>query len=207
VTRDDRDKSQAPSRVITIRPTKAGVWGIHGHVLWIETHRGSSDGSTDVPIEAALGLAILVAADIVLLWLSGRYAVVPRDLIRVIGGAFAVFVAIWVVFFVVAAAIVSLVIEVLTSLDSKRAPHLKPSAQLSAALISVGLGAVIGTSAVIGGPADLVAVVVLLIAAFRVGRGGRPGGRFTGLRRLGATALVISAVTAGFVGLWLLNHA
>jgi hypothetical protein len=196
-----------PTRVVTIRPSKSSVLGIHSHILRVETGEKKAGGFTQLPIEGGILLALILIADIVLLALSSHFSTAPRELIRWLGGAVLAAGVVCIGLYLVVVGGVGLLTEVIDGIASGRRHRISRSTRLSVGIIGVGLGALAGTSVVIYGPVDFVAVAVLLWMAARVGLGNRKSPRPRQLRHLAATGLVIAAATAAAVGYLLLNHA
>jgi hypothetical protein len=201
------EQADHPPRIVTIRPSKSRVFGFRGHVLWVETSDESSRSHLDLPIEGGIFFALILIGDIVLLSLSGHFSTAPRELIRWLGGAVLAASIVLGGLYLVFVGGARLFIDALNSIGTQGQRRIRPSARLSVGLIGVGIGAVAGTSAVIYGPVDFVAVVILLWMAARVGLGNRTSGRPRALRHLVAAGLIIAAATAAAVGYLLLNHA
>jgi hypothetical protein len=196
-----------PTRVVTMRPSKSRRFGRRGHVLWIDTSDQNSTSHMDLPIEGSIVFGLILVADIVLLALSSHFGTAPRDLIRWLGGAVLAASIVLGGLYLVFVGGARLFIDALNSIGTAGQRPIRPTARFSVALIGVGIGAIAGTSVVIYGPVDFVAVVVLLWMSARVGLGSRTSGRPRALRHLVAAGLLIAAATAAAVGYLLLNHA
>lgn len=192
------------TRIITIRPSKSSVLGLRGHVLWIDSKSADSSSSINLPIEGGILFVLVVIADIVLLVVSGRFAVVPREPVRWLGGAFLAFVALSALIAIALFGAVGLLGAVFSSFDSK-ARRVPGSGLVAIAVVAAGLGALLGTSVVIDGPVDFAADAALLLGAGWVLRGS--GRRSTAGRRVLAGGLAIAGATGAVVGVLLLRYA
>jgi hypothetical protein len=206
VRRCEHGRVKTPSRVVTIRPTKSAVLGIRGHVLWIETESPDGSSSMDIPVEGSVIFVLVVIADIVLLAICSRFATVPRELVRWIGGAFLALVALWALMFAVIGGLISLIRPGMASLDG-RASRIPIKAFVAVAVVAVALGALLGTSAVIGVPAEFAPDALLLVASGWVWRGrGRPA-RWPAGRHLFSAGLALAGCSGVVIGVLLLQHA
>jgi hypothetical protein len=201
------EKPDGRTREVTVRPSTSSRFGTHRHVLWVETNDENSRTHLDLPIEGSIVFGLVVIADIVLLAISSHFGTVPRELIRWLGGAILAAAVVLGGLYVLLVGGIKLLVDALNSIGTTRRPWISLSTRLSVGLMGVGLGAIAGTSVVIYGPVDFVAVAVLLWMAARVGLGNRTSGRPRALRHLVAAGLVIAAATAAAVGYLLLNHA
>jgi hypothetical protein len=194
------------TRIITIRPSKSSVLGMRGHVLWVDSKSANSSSSFDLPIEGGVLFLLVVMADIALLAVSGRFTVVPRDLVRWVGGVFLTLVALWTLVAIAFFGAVGVIGAVFSSLDSK--PRRIPiTGLISVVVVAAGFGVLLGASAVIGGPVDLAPDAALLVGAAWVWRGSGKPHRWLAGRDLLAEGLAIAGATGAVVGVLLLQHA
>jgi hypothetical protein len=178
--------------------------GLRGHILWIESWSGDDRTTTDIPVEGSAVFLLVVIADIVLLATSDRFATVPRELVRWIGGAFIALVALCVVMFVVLDGLINLIGPAMASFRGKSV-RIPTSSFVSVGVAALGLGALLGTGPVIGGPADFAADAVLLIVARLVWRGHDRPGRWPAGRRLLAAGPAIAGCSGAVIGVLLLQ--
>jgi hypothetical protein len=190
-------------RTVSRSRGKPALLGLRSHVVLIETTDAHSSSDTDFTVEGAVVFVVLVIADIVLLALSGRFATVPRELVRWIGGTFLVVAGLLGLLMGVLSGVLNLITPAMANSEGRSSP-IPTGSLVAVGVAALGLGALLGTAVVVDGPIDFSVDALLLLAAARVWR---RHGRWSGGRHLLAAFLAGSAVTAAVVGVLLLQHA
>jgi hypothetical protein len=172
----------------------------------IASNDPETDSTSEFTVEGATAFVVVLVADIVLLVVSGRFPMVPRELVRWLGGAVLALVVLLILFVVVLSGLINL-IKPATSRYTGKTSKIRAGSLIACGLCALGVGALLGTSVVIGGPVDFTPDVVLLVAAGWVWHGrGRPS-RWPAGRHLLAACLALAGATAAVVGVLLLQYA